>query len=229
MSTSKPDDSIRQDRALEPTEASASGTSTRRRSQDERSSATIASLSEATIALMTEVGFTNLTTTNIAKRAGVSRGAMLHHFPSKVALVIHATGEMWGEVVAAAEKLRAACDPDRPDPDFFVSAIWEEVMAERHVSVSVDIMLAARGDPILKSHLDSWVLKMFASYREAARHAFGRGGLSETECDALIATIASTLRGQRIAEMMAPEITSGPAVRAMLSTILRDRLAVAAK
>jgi hypothetical protein len=70
---------------------------------------------------------------------------------------------------------------------------------------------------------------MFASYREAARHAFGRGGLSETECDALIATIASTLRGQRIAEMMAPEITSGPAVRAMLSTILRDWLAVAAK
>lgn len=228
MRTSTPIYFIGQDGAVEPIEASAPGMSASRRSQDERSSATIASLSEATIALMTEVGFTNLTTINIAKRAGVSRGAMLHHFPSKVELVVYAAGEMWGEVVAAGKKLRAACDPDRPDPDFFVSAIWEEVMTERHVSVSVDIMLAARGDPMLKPHLDSWVLKMFASYRETAHHAFGRAGLSETECDALIATIASTLRGQRIAEMMAPEITSGPAVRAMLSTLVRDRLVVAA-
>ena len=46
-----------------------------RRSQNQRSIETIERLSKATIALMTEVGFVNMTTTSIAMRAGVSRGA----------------------------------------------------------------------------------------------------------------------------------------------------------
>ncbi len=200
-----------------------------RRTQDQRSSETMARLSNATIALMTEVGFVNMTTTKIARRAGVSRGAMLHHFSSKVALVIHATGEMWGRVVAASDALRAASDPARPDPDAFIEALWEGAMAETHVSVSVDMMIAARGDADLKSHLDKWVLRMFASYRAAARHAFGQAGLAEPESDALIATMASALRGQRVAQMMSPDPEGARAVRAMMATLLRDRLERAAR
>ena len=34
-----------------------------------------------------DLGYTNTTTENIAKQANVSRGAMLHHFPSRFELV----------------------------------------------------------------------------------------------------------------------------------------------
>src|SRR5204862_5492808 len=61
-----------------------------RRTQAERSAATQALLLDATIDSLVEVGYANTTTTGIAERAGVSRGAQMHHFPSK------------GELVAAA-------------------------------------------------------------------------------------------------------------------------------
>lgn len=196
----------------------------KRRTQLQRSADTIERLSKATITLMTEVGFVNMTTTSIAKHAGVSRGAMLHHFANKVALVIHATGEMWGGVVASTDELRQQSDPANPDPEGFVEALWDGAMAETHVSVSVDIMLAARGDPILKAHLDTWVRKMFDSYRAAGRHAFSKAEMSRTDCDALINTVASTLRGQRVAQMLEPNPEAAKAVRVTLAQLLRERL-----
>ena len=199
------------------------------RTQDQRSAETIARLTDATITLMSEVGYANLTTTSIAKRAGVSRGAMLHHFSSKGALVVHATGWMWGRVVEASETLRAESDPHAPDPDAFVRAMWEGPMAATHVSVSVDIMLAGRGDPLLKAHLDHWIGRMFTAYRDAARHAFGQAGLSEAECDALTNTLASTLRGERIAQSMAPDPARADAVCATLASLVRARLERAAR
>ena len=196
-----------------------------RRTQEERSAGTIARLSDATIDLMAEGGLVNLTTTRIARRAGVSRGAMLHHFPSKRALVMHATGQMWGRVVAASERLRAACDPDRPDPPAFVEALWTEAMTPTHVSVTADVMVAARGDPELQAHLDAGVARMFASYRATARHAFGKAGLAPAECDALTDSVAATLRGLRLAQMLSPDPARAEAVRAMLVELLTARLA----
>ncbi|MFT6303452.1 MAG: AcrR family transcriptional regulator [Granulosicoccus sp.] len=195
-----------------------------RRTQHQRSSVMIERLSKATIALMTEVGFVNMTTASIAARAGVSRGAMLHHFANKVALVTYATGEMWRGVVASTDELCRQSDPANPDPEGFVEALWEGAMAQTHISVSVDIVLAANGNPVLRAHLDKWVARMFDSYRAAGRHAFGQADLTHAECDALIATVASTLRGQRVAQMLAPNPACAKAVRAMLAKMLRDQL-----
>jgi AcrR family transcriptional regulator len=64
-----------------------------RRTQEERSATTRARLLDATIDCLSELGYTNTTTTEIAKRAGLSRGAQLHHFPTKAA---------WLELLVAA-------------------------------------------------------------------------------------------------------------------------------
>ncbi|AOY01676.1 TetR/AcrR family transcriptional regulator [Jeongeupia sp. USM3] len=50
--------------------------------QIERSSATQARLIDATISLLDELGYARLSETRICERAGVSRGALRHHFPS---------------------------------------------------------------------------------------------------------------------------------------------------
>jgi AcrR family transcriptional regulator len=59
-------------------------------SQEERSRATRARLMEATISCLVERGWTGTSTTLVSQRAGVSRGAQLHHFPTKNALVLAA-------------------------------------------------------------------------------------------------------------------------------------------
>ena len=55
--------------------------------QVQKSAMTRATILEATIQCFVEAGYKNTTTSRIAEEAGVSRGAMLHHFPSRDAVI----------------------------------------------------------------------------------------------------------------------------------------------
>lgn len=59
-----------------------------RRTQAERSETTRKQLLEAATKLIRQNGFGGLRTIEVASVAGVSRGALMHHFPSKHALVV---------------------------------------------------------------------------------------------------------------------------------------------
>ena len=58
-----------------------------RRSNAERSSETKNRILEATLACLAEEGYAATSTNDVVKRAGVSRGALMHHFASKSELV----------------------------------------------------------------------------------------------------------------------------------------------
>ena len=70
-----------------------------------------ARLLEATVELLVERGFAGTSTTLVSERAGVSRGAQLHHFPTKndlvVAAVEHLTELRGAELAAAFAELSA--------------------------------------------------------------------------------------------------------------------------
>ena len=53
-----------------------------RRSNVERTATTRRKVLESTIACLYEHGYTATTTAMIAQHAGISRGALLHHFPT---------------------------------------------------------------------------------------------------------------------------------------------------
>lgn len=57
--------------------------------QAEKSAMTRLAILEATIQCLLELGYANTTTALIANYAGLSRGAMMHHFPSRMS-VMHA-------------------------------------------------------------------------------------------------------------------------------------------
>lgn len=68
-----------------------------------------ARLLEATVDCLVERGFSHTSTTLVSERAGVSRGAQLHHFPTKndlvVAAVEHLTEVRGADLAAAARRL----------------------------------------------------------------------------------------------------------------------------
>src|SRR3954452_11068120 len=86
-----------------------------RRSQAERSAATREALLDATIECLVEDGYAKTTTARVAERAGLSRGAHLHHFQTRDALLAaaaeHLARRRDQELTAAAETL--TCAPDR--------------------------------------------------------------------------------------------------------------------
>ena len=61
-----------------------------RRTQQQRTEETQAALLDATIACLHEVGYAATSTTLVSERAGVSRGAQTHHYPTKTQLVVAA-------------------------------------------------------------------------------------------------------------------------------------------
>src|ERR1044071_7892322 len=104
-----------------------------------------ARLLEATVELLVERGFGGTSTTLISERAGVSRGAQLHHFPTKNALVVaavaHLTEVRGAELAAAAAAVPAARrtrDVVRMLGDHFASPVF---------IAALDLWVAARTDP----------------------------------------------------------------------------------
>jgi AcrR family transcriptional regulator len=72
-----------------------------------RSAATVESIFTATIQVLLETGFENLTTTKVAQRAGASVGTLYQYFPNKNALLASVLEQYLTTVVEAVE---SACN-----------------------------------------------------------------------------------------------------------------------
>ena len=120
-----------------------------RRTQAARSAATRAHLLNATIECLSELGYAGTTTTEIADRAGVSRGAQLHHFPTKAELVITAVDHLFTrrheEFVAAIAALPAGADR----AEAAIDLLWKMVSGPTFFAW-LELAVAARTDPDLR-------------------------------------------------------------------------------
>jgi len=86
-----------------------------RRTQAERSETTRRKLIEAAIVLLRERGYGGLRTNEVSDRAGVSRGAQLHHFPTKYELIL-ATLQYLNEQMLVGSRRRAVAARHSANP-----------------------------------------------------------------------------------------------------------------
>jgi AcrR family transcriptional regulator len=123
--------------------------------QEERTRAMRARLLDATVELLVEKGYAGTSTTLVSERAGVSRGAQLHHFPTKqdlvVAAVQHVTEVRGAELAAAAENLPAGEHRTRAVlqmlGDHFTSPVFTAAL-ELWVAARTDAGLLAEVAPL---------------------------------------------------------------------------------
>jgi len=123
-----------------------------RRSNADRSAATRLRLLDATIDSLREVGWARTSTTEVVRRAEVSRGAQVHHFPSKDDLVLAAVEHLLTRRHAEFEAtFRDLPDEQRSPLDAM------RVLRERCFSGSFDawleLLVAARTDRDLHARL----------------------------------------------------------------------------
>jgi AcrR family transcriptional regulator len=76
-----------------------------RRSQQERKTATIAKLVNATIECLISFGYRDTSIGRICERSGISHGGLFRHFPSRTALLAAATDEIGRRHLLQFEKL----------------------------------------------------------------------------------------------------------------------------
>lgn len=119
-----------------------------RRSQAERSAETSSKLIAATISALHEKGYAATSTTLVAQKAGVSRGAMLHHYPTKVHLIAATVFAIYeSDIAAYQETLRHVGDRD-DWLDRLIDTAWSCFRSPGGIA-QTEVWMAARSDPDL--------------------------------------------------------------------------------
>jgi AcrR family transcriptional regulator len=123
--------------------------------REERTATSRARILDAAVACLVEGGYAGATTVRIQARAGVSRGRLLHHFPSRDQLLVAASRHL------ATERLRRtgervdelAGELDRTARlDRAIELLWE-TFAEPHFWAAVELWTAARTNDELRAAL----------------------------------------------------------------------------
>lgn len=108
--------------------------------QAARSRSTRLRLMEATVECLVEQGWAGTTTTAVARRAGVSRGAQLHHYPTRAELVIAAVQHLGAARFTEARE-RAARLPAGP----------------ARTAAVLDMLARLHTGPLFRATLELWV------------------------------------------------------------------------
>ncbi|GBQ99696.1 TetR/AcrR family transcriptional regulator [Gluconobacter cerinus] len=129
---------------------SVSSVPVRRRTQADRSASTRAKVVQAAVNLLQTQGYAATTIQRIAKAAGVSLGALQHHFPTKS--LIMATVLRHYALKRARLYRQAISNKETPEQrvDAMLDTMWALVTAGPEFIATVEIELARRSDPDLE-------------------------------------------------------------------------------
>lgn len=175
----------------------------RRKTQAERSAATRKVLLEASIKCLFEHGYGKTTTILVAEEAGVSRGAMLHQFPSKADLMTFVVEAVFEQEVELYAELLAGYDDPRERLIAYPLAVWKLQSRPEGVAV-LEIFQGSRSDPVLAEKLKPVQAKIDQAAITALKSEFPRGPSIP-----LMQLIIGTARGLAISHVIAPAGQSG--------------------
>jgi len=171
-----------------------------RRSQEERSATTRGLLLEATIDCLIERGYAATSTTEIVRRAGVSRGAQVHHFPTKNDLVRSAVAHL---AVRQAEELRRQYEKSRGSDRVSraMDLLWSAFTGPLFVA-SLELIVAARTDPALRSSLEAFEEGMAEGIRNVCDALFGPAVMRRRAASDVVDLTIAMMHGLAFARLL---------------------------
>ncbi|WP_395337485.1 TetR/AcrR family transcriptional regulator [Novosphingobium sp. BL-8H] len=187
-----------------------------RRTQEERTAQTRLALIEAAIATIHDLGYTGAVTAIISERAGVSRGAMLHHFGTRAALMAEVVRHVFEREMAEYEETRIATGlGDRLDD--WPRVLWAVLNRPTGLAV-LEILQATRSD----AELAALVVPMQEEVEQSAlvvmRGAFGG---DEILARSVMRLMVWSVRGLSIAERYLPHRQENEAAIRLLSQLIK--------
>ncbi len=129
------------------------GTQRPRRTQAERRAATRTALLDASIACLVDEGYANTTRRKILERAGLTAGALHHHFAGMSELLSEAVRHLRAQIV---QEMLSQGPPDAPSLKERLEQLLDRIWAMRTgqlFQAQAELLLAARTDPELRAVL----------------------------------------------------------------------------
>ncbi len=202
------------------------GSDKRSTRQAEKSAATRARIIQASITSLVRFGYAQTTTLKVVELAGVSRGAMMHHFENAAALIYATAEELHQRRLNRHVSL--AREYDHRETSKIVQRSWDQFRSddfmaflELAMAARTDENLAARLLPLQREYTERWyrqALELYPEWSEAS-----------DEFDLAFTLSQITLQGMAIA--LATESVSekmvGPVLQNLEQQIRKLRAAAA--
>jgi AcrR family transcriptional regulator len=169
-----------------------------RRTNPERSAQTRTQILDATVACLHRHGYGAVTNHRLADMADVSRGAVLHHFPTRqdllVAVIAHAyarqrdyTAERLGAIPPGLDRLYALID-----------IAWERQRLPEGLTL-IEIRMGARSDPEIAAAVQPHFIRIANDYGRFVGRIVREAGLeSDEEMKGFQTTMAMAVRALAI-------------------------------
>jgi len=194
-----------------------------RRKPQERSRRTRQRLIDATIETWLREGAFRTTTQAICLRAGLTRGAQVHHFPTKADLEEAAAEELFRRRVDTFRKRLAELPRGGDRVDAVVDVAWS-VYSDRYARAFVELLIAARSDATLRRVLRRSQDRVNPVLLELAFELFGESARTRTDFPVTLLTVLDAMLGMAVTDLGGP---GGPPPRrqlALLKQLLRQSL-----
>lgn len=177
-------------------------------------------LLDAAVDCLYELGYSGTTTIEVAARAGVSRGAQLHHFPTKERLVTEAVRHV---LAKRLDELRGAFAglPEGADKvGAAIDILWDK-LSGRIFYAWLELVVAARTDPALREAVVEIAGQFHDEVQSTAREFFETQGDSAMSLEMAPIFVFAAMQGLALDRIV------WPAEDARLERILRALRALA--
>jgi AcrR family transcriptional regulator len=159
-----------------------------------KSAQTRARLIESTIRCLVKFGYAGTTTPKVASEAGLSRGAMLHHFENGGALMQATIAELLDRRLRAFR--RAVVSPTS-DVRTLVRTYWKQLLSPSFVAF-IELAIAARTDKSLARILEPAQAEFRERWYELAVQLFPAWQKDRKAFDLALALTQNTVEGMAI-------------------------------
>ncbi|MBE7638391.1 TetR family transcriptional regulator [Sneathiella sp. P13V-1] len=189
----------------------------------QRSALTREKVLKATLDQIYECGILAASTPEIVKRAGISRGAMLHHFPSKEQLIAAAVEKLLEDEVALIEKEAEAYADHEKSIDDFVDFLWER-FSGRLFMITMDFLSSARTDEKLREAVIPVSLNFHTSLNQIWIKFFPHKQKSTDQIQLLLNTTMCLMRGMGVQTVIKDDPTYFDGIREYWKTLIHSQL-----
>ena len=179
-----------------------------RRTRAERSAATRQHLIATAIDVIQSRSLEEMSIHELAKSAGMTSGAVQHHFESKAVLMMNVLSELIESSMQSGALWPDTTLAPRERATRFVQAVWSLVYAQPRFIVAWNIYLGCRNQPEVLGHIADLRQSVQARMRDGFFTAFPELA-AEADRDGLLGLVLSSLRGLGMLQLFAPAQRGG--------------------
>lgn len=167
---------------------------------------------DATIECLLREGYAATTTVRVQSIAGVTRGRLLHHFPSKQDLLTAAVSRLGEQRLSRRledqdDEFGRILETERPDAadaearsDWAIRTLWTGLMHGSFFS-ALELWTASRTDDELAGNVREHEKIVLDRVRDNARELFGPAVTRNPEFDEVFTMIFASMRGMAVTYM----------------------------